>query len=213
MSESPESGREAAPQQPAYHKHASSYDWMTGAYQGLRRAIVSALPARPGQVILDVGCGTGLCFALLLEKVGPAGGVIGIDESAEMTALARERIAREHWHNVTVLQARVEDAPITLPADGALFCAVHDILQSEAALRHVIDHLRPGAGVAAGGGKWAAPWLVAVNVPTLLLHAPYVRSFKGFHRPWSQLEPMLGDVHIREMAFGSGFLLTGHTPP
>ena len=58
--------------------------------------------------------------------------------------------------------------------------------------------LRPGAWVAAGGGKWAAPWLVGVNLQARMLHAPFARSFEGsagpgvirpalesFGRPWS----------------------------
>jgi SAM-dependent methyltransferase len=199
--------------QPAYGELARSYDWRTGAFQGFRRAIVDALPVRPAQVVLDVGCGTGLCFGLLLEKVGQAGGVVGIEESPEMVALARERIEQEGWLNVTVMQSRAEDAQAALTADAALFCAVHDILQSRAALRNVMNHLRPGAWVAAGGGKWAASWMVAVNLPTMILHAPYVRSFAGFHRPWSHLEQFLEDVDVRELALGSWYIVTGRVPP
>jgi SAM-dependent methyltransferase len=199
--------------QPAYSEDARSYDRMTGAYQGFRRAIVDALPVRPGQVVLDVGSGSGLCFGLLLEKVGPEGSVVGIEESPEMVAVARERIEQEGWRNATVVQSRAEDAEIALTADAALFCAVHDILQSRDALRNVMNHLRPGAWVAAGGGKWAAPWMLAVNLPVMILHAPYVRSFEGFHRPWSHLEQLLEDVRVRELAFGSGYILTGHASP
>jgi SAM-dependent methyltransferase len=199
--------------QPAYSEDARSYDWMTGAYQGFRRAIVDALPVRPGQVVLDVGSGSGLCFGLLLEKVGPEGSVVGIEESPEMVAVARERIEQEGWRNATVVQSRAEDAEIALTADAALFCAVHDILQSRDALRNVMNLLRPGAWVAAGGGKWAAPWMLGVNLPVMILHAPYVRSFEGFHRPWSHLEQLLEDVQVRELAFGSGYILTGHGRP
>jgi SAM-dependent methyltransferase len=199
--------------QPAYSEDARSYDRMTGAHQGFRRATVDALPVRPGQVVLDVGSGSGLCFGLLLEKVGPEGSVVGIEESPEMVAVARERIEQEGWRNATVVQSRAEDAEIALTADAALFCAVHDILQSRDALRNVMNHLRPGAWVAAGGGKWAAPWMLAVNLPVMILHAPYVRSFEGFHRPWSHLEQLLEDVQVRELAFGSGYILTGHARP
>lgn len=199
--------------QPAYSEDARSYDRMTGAYQGFRRAIVDALPVRPGQVVLDVGSGSGLCFGLLLEKVGPEGSVVGIEESPEMVAVARERIEQEGWRNATVVQSRAEDAEIALTADAAVFCAVHDILQSRDALRTVMNHLRPDAWVAAGGGKWAAPWMLAVNLPVMILHAPYVRSFEGFHRPWSHLEQLLEDVQVRELAFGSGYILTGHARP
>jgi SAM-dependent methyltransferase len=197
---------------PAYGEHARSYNRNTGAYQPYREAIVEALPVRPGQVVLDVGCGTGLCCGLLREKVGPGGGVVGIEESPEMAAVAREHIAAEGWRNVTVVQSPAEDAEIAVTADAALFCAVHDILQSSDALRNVMKKLRPGARVAAGGGKWAAPWMVGVNLQVRALHAPYVRSFGGFGRPWSHLEQVIEDVHVREIAFGSGYIVTGQAP-
>src|SRR5579864_4399780 len=151
--------RQAWPQ-PAYYEYARSYDRDTGVFQPYRRAVVEALPLRPGQVVLDVGCGTGLCCGLIRDKVGPDGAVIGIEESPDMAAVAREHIAREGWRNVTVVQAPAEDVRLEGTADAALFCAVHDIMQSPGALRNVMARLGPGAPVAAGGGKWAGPLLV-----------------------------------------------------
>jgi hypothetical protein len=90
---------------------------------------------------------------------------------------------------------------------------VHDILQSPGALRNVMASLRPGAWVAAGGGKWAAPVMVALNSMVKMLHAPYVRDFDGFERPWQYLERLVEDVQVQEMAFGSGYVMTGHTAP
>ncbi len=201
-----------AARQPAYGERARSYDQKTGAFQSYRRAVIEALPVRRGQVVLDVGSGTGLCSSLLRDKVGAQGGVVGIEESPEMAAVARERIAGEGWRNVTVVQSPAEYAQIAVTADAALFCAVHDILQSPDALRNVMTKLRPGAWVAAGGGKWAASWLVGVNLQARMLHAPFVRSFEGFGRPWSHLEQMIEDVHIRELALGSGYIVTGQAP-
>jgi SAM-dependent methyltransferase len=201
-----------AARQPAYGAHARSYDQKTGAFQSYRRAVIKALPVRPGQVVLDVGSGTGLCYGLLRDKVGPQGGVVGIEESPEMAAVARERIAGEGWRNVTVVESPAEDAQIPVTADAALFCAVHDILQSPDALRNVMTKLRPGSWVAAGGGKWATPWMVGVNLQARMLHAPFVRSFQGFGRPWNHLEPLLEDVHVRELALGSGYIMTGQAP-
>ena len=202
----------ASRQQSSYGEKARSYERDTAAFQPYRRAVVEALPLRSGQVVLDVGCGTGLCCGLLRDKVGLEGGVVGIEESPEMAAVAREHIACEGWDNVTVVQAPAEDAEIGLTADAALFCAVHDILQSPDALRNVVTRLRPGAWVAAGGGKWAAPMMVALNSMTGMLHAPYVRDFSGFDRPWRRLEQLVEDVQVQEMAFGSGYVMTGRTP-
>jgi SAM-dependent methyltransferase len=202
----------ASRRQPAYGERARTYERDTEAFQPYRRAVVEALPLRSGQVVLDVGCGTGLCCGLLRDKVGPEGGVVGIEESPEMAAVAREHIACEGWDNVTIVQEQAEDAEIGLTADAALFCAVHDILQSPDALRNVLTRLRPGAWVAAGGGKWAAPVMVALNSMVGMLHAPYVRDFSGFDRPWRHLERLVEDVRVEEMAFGSGYVMTGHTP-
>ena len=217
MNKSPNSAAAAHPParpaaRQAYGKQARSYDQRTGAFHSYRRALVEALPVSPGQVVLDVGSGTGLCSGLLQDKVGPQGGVVGIEESPEMAAVARKRIADEGWRNVTVVQSPAEDAQIPVTADAAVFCAVHDILQSPDALRNVLTKLRPGAWVAAGGGKWAAPWLVGVNLQARMLHAPFVRSFEGFGRPWSHLEQLIEDVHVRQLALGSGYIVTGHAP-
>jgi ubiquinone/menaquinone biosynthesis C-methylase UbiE len=198
--------------QPAYDEHARSYERDTAAFQAYREAIVEALPLRAGEVVLDVGCGTGLCCGPLHERVGSAGRVVGIEQSPQMAAVARERIDREGWPNVTVVQAAAEEAEIGVTADAALFCAVHDVMQSPRALRNVLATLRPGARVAAGGGKWAAPAMVAMNWMVRSLHAPYVRSFSGFDRPWNHLEQLVEDVSVRELAFGSGYVMTGRTP-
>ena len=201
-----------AERQPAYYEHARSYNRDTGLFQPYRHAVVEALPLKRGQVVLDVGCGTGLCCGLLRDKVGPGGTVIGIEESPEMAAVAREYIAHEGWRNVTVVQSPAEDARLEATADAALFCAVHDILQSPRALRNVMVSLGPGAWVAAGGGKWAAPVMVAVNSMVRMVHAPYVRSFSGFDRPWRYLEHLVEDVRVQETAFGGGYVMTGRTP-
>jgi hypothetical protein len=150
--------------------------------------------------------------AVLRDKAGPRGAVVGIEESPEMAAVALEQITREGWRNVTVVQSPAEDAAVGVTAGAALFCAVHDIFQSPGALANVLARLRLGAWVAAGGGKWASPLLVGVNLLVGLLHVPYVRSFRGFSRPWSHLEPLVEDVQVHEVAWGGGYIMTGRTP-
>jgi trans-aconitate methyltransferase len=153
----PSSATAPSAQRLAYSRRARDYDGLTRAFERFRRIIVEALPLCPGDVVLDVGCGTGLCFRMLQDKVGPHGRIVGIDASPDMVAVARERVAHHGWRNVTIVQSPIAEAHIPVTADAALFCAVHDILRSPPALQRVVDSLRPGARVAAGGGKWAAP--------------------------------------------------------
>ncbi len=56
-----------------------------------RRALVrEAVGARPGDRVLDVGCGPGFYVAEILEEVGPEGSVVGVDGSAAMLGLAAD---------------------------------------------------------------------------------------------------------------------------
>jgi trans-aconitate methyltransferase len=198
---------------PAYGPLAGTYEQRTAAYEDWRRRVVALLPVNHGDVVLDVGCGTGLCFPRLQSKIGADGRIIGIDESPDMLDIARGHIADNGWDNVTLITAPADEAEIPVIADAALFSAVHDILQVQAALDNVLAHLRPGAWVAAAGGKWArAGMLPRLDPITYAIHQPYVRSFAGFDRPWRLLEPMLVDFMVTEVAFGTGYLAAGRVP-
>ena len=58
-------------------------------------------------------------------------------------------------------------------------------------------------------GPWA---MMALNMQVRAMHTPYVRSFNGFGRPWNHLEELIEDIHVREVALGSGYILTGQGP-
>ena len=62
---------------------------------GVRQKTVSALRLRPGDPVLEVGCGSGGNFQLLNRAVGPTGTVLGVDLSAGMLARAKTPIAAE----------------------------------------------------------------------------------------------------------------------
>ena len=56
-----------------------------------RRLVREALCARLGERFLDIGCGPGFYVAELLDEVGPAGSVVGLDPSPQMLAIAARR--------------------------------------------------------------------------------------------------------------------------
>lgn len=194
----------------AYRSQAARYDERTRSFQQWRELVVDELAAGPGDTIFDVGCGTGLCLSRLVEKVGATGMVIGIDQSDEMLDLARRRVAERGWDNVHLVSAPLVEAPLQRAGDAAIFCAVHDIMQSRQALENVFEHLCDGASVAAIGGKWPSPWLWSFRAWVAALHAPFVRDFDGFDMPWRLLMEFVPDLSVREVAAGAGYLATGH---
>ncbi|GAB3550642.1 hypothetical protein GCM10027404_18240 [Arthrobacter tumbae] len=66
---------------------------------------------------MDIGCGTGLNFPLLQEKISPSGTIVGIDRSAAMLKQARRRAERSGWQNVILIEA---DATSLTPAEVAV---------------------------------------------------------------------------------------------
>jgi ubiquinone/menaquinone biosynthesis C-methylase UbiE/anti-sigma regulatory factor (Ser/Thr protein kinase) len=202
----------AVHRQAAYAQDAGLYEARSAVFHHWRRRLVERLQPGAGDVVLDVGCGTGLCFALLQQRIGPSGTIIGIDPSAAMLDLARQRSAAHGWNNVVLIEAPAEDAVIPRVADHALFCAVHDVLQSPAALRNVLARVRPGGSVAAVGGKWAPPWAIGLNALVAATHAPFVRNFTGFDRPWVPLAEYLTNLQVRDIEMGCGYLAVGRTP-
>jgi len=57
----------------------------------ITEALLALASPQEGESVLDLGCGGGTTALLMLERVGPAGGVTGIDISAPNLALARAR--------------------------------------------------------------------------------------------------------------------------
>lgn len=58
-----------------------------------RGAMLDLLAPHPGEMVVDVGCGTG-SFAILLKKRHPRVVVAGIDPDAHALAIAREKATR-----------------------------------------------------------------------------------------------------------------------
>jgi len=59
----------------------------------MRSHTVEAAGIQPGERVLDVGCGTGTLALAAAERTGGRGEVVGIDPSAAMIAVAREKAA------------------------------------------------------------------------------------------------------------------------
>ncbi|WP_026535210.1 class I SAM-dependent methyltransferase [Arthrobacter sp. H14] len=118
-----------------YSTFAPFYDLLSGEYPVYRAGRVvgiEALGLSAGDQVLDVGCGTGLNFPHLEQRVGAAGTIVGIDKSADMLRQARRRADKHGWTNVILLQA---DAATPAPEEiAARIEAQEGRLRSDAAI-------------------------------------------------------------------------------
>lgn len=103
--------------------------------------VVGLLQPADGEVVLDVGAGSGR-LSLALAKAIPAGKVVAIEENREMARLLRERVAS--YANVSVVEADVAALPKeSLRADRALAVSVLHELEVEPALAALAKVLKP----------------------------------------------------------------------
>lgn len=202
-------GPDTAEARRRYARLAASYGRRGRWIERRRVDAVRQLELRPGDHVLDVGCGTGESFAPLVEAVGPTGRVTGVDLSGEMAAVARARIAEESWGNVEVVVGDASTATLPAPVDGALFFLTHDLVRTPAVVDNVIGAGRPGARVVAFGGKAPPRWNLPLHTWVHRTAQRYITTFDGFDRPWSHLEPCLDDFAARDLALGAFYLSTG----
>lgn len=125
-----------------YRWNAPIYDLTRWTILRGRRAAVDALRLRPGDGVLEIGCGTGWSFARFVKQVGERGRVVGVDLSYYMLARARRRRRR----NVHLIQADATRLALRCRFDAVLVSyALTMIPDWRAAIERACNHLEPGA--------------------------------------------------------------------
>lgn len=136
-----------APIAPTYDRYARLLS--LGQDPRWRRFLVSRIEAGPADTVLDVATGTG---AVAIEIAGRTGArVVGLDQSPEMLAHARERIARAGLADrIELLEGRAETLPFVDGSFAALsFTYLLRYVADEAAtMRELARVVRPGGVVA-----------------------------------------------------------------
>jgi arsenite methyltransferase len=123
------------------HLPAGMWESFTGA--GNPQAFVDA---RPGETVLDLGCGAGLDLYLYAQKIGPNGRLYGLDLSAEMLNKARQNLTETGVSNVEWLNASADSIP--LPDNSVDLVTANGIYNlspdKDAVMREVARVLKPG---------------------------------------------------------------------
>ncbi len=101
---------------------------------------------RPGEVVLDIGCGAGFDTLLAARQVGPGGHVIAVDMTEAMREKTRAGAAALGLTNVEVRHGYAEDMPVADESvDVVISNGVINLCPDKpAVMREVCRVLRPG---------------------------------------------------------------------
>jgi class 3 adenylate cyclase/ubiquinone/menaquinone biosynthesis C-methylase UbiE len=154
--------------------------------QGMQAAVFAELAPIPGDVICDIGCGTGSELLRIARVVGPEGTAIGVDPSTIMVEQARDRAQREG----VAVELLTRDGRNTALPDGSC-----DAVRIERVVQHVGDLpalldeakriTRPGGRIVIADTDWGS----------LIVHPgdrDLIRRFKTALETGPMAEPWAG---------------------
>lgn len=110
---------------------------------------VSHAGLKPGEVVLDLGCGAGIDTLLAALAVGPKGKAIGLDMTAEMVRRARENAALAGLENAQIREGLMEENPLpNASVDVVISNGVLNLSTRQSrVLAETLRVLRPGGRV------------------------------------------------------------------
>ena len=221
-----------APIAPTYDRYARLLS--LGHDPRWRSFLVSRIEAGPGELVLDVASGTGAVAIELARRTGAH--VVGLDQSPQMLASARERVARAGLNDrIELVEGRAEELPF---ADGS-FAALsftyllRYVADPAATMRELARVVRPGGVVASlefgvpprllPRAAWEMYVRVGLPVAGTLVSGGWKEvwrflgpSIRGFYREGG-MERMLDywlaagieDLRYRLLSLGGGIVVWG----
>jgi ubiquinone/menaquinone biosynthesis C-methylase UbiE len=189
------------------------FEWLFWLPRGIRSRAVSRLELKPGDHVLEVGCGTGRNLARLIQAVGAQGKVYGVDLSERMLAEARKLRAQFGWQNVKLM--RSDAARYKLPGEvaGVIFSLSYAVIpHHREALAHAWNQLSPGGYLVIMDAKLPSNLLGKLLHPFITWASRLTVLGNPDIRPWDELEQLAGHVEMEEVSFGTYYICRAKKP-
>jgi ubiquinone/menaquinone biosynthesis C-methylase UbiE len=204
-----------------YDRHAGHYDRALNLYRliGLRAntyrlRAAELLALHLGDCVIDLGCGTGLSFPLILDKIGPQGRLIGVDLAPEMLAMARKRVERFAWDNVELVEADIAAYEYPDNINGVLAVGSFGYIADHVSVIEKISRaLVPGGRLVILDGKKPDGWPMWLFEGFVWLFRPFRLNLDYFAgHPWESVDRFLQDAAFEESYGGLMYISSGTAP-
>ena len=172
--------------------------YQTDDIKEMQRQYRAWFDPRPGEAILDVGCGTGVNALAISKLVGPAGKVVWIDNSDAMLAVARAKASAD---NVSYRLMPVEEMDFPDASFDGVVCTqvLGYVADPAAAIRALLRVAKPTGRVFIAETDWDT---LAYSIPDKELQRKVTLSFTDHHGDgWvgRRLYPLCREAGAREI--------------
>jgi ubiquinone/menaquinone biosynthesis C-methylase UbiE len=205
-----------------YNKRSGIYDLSNRLYpfigfrfEAYRRRGIERLDLQPGDTVVDLGCGTGLNFKPILDRIGPEGEIIGVDVSEGMLDRAEKRIAYAGWQNIDLLACPMETFAFPDRVNAVITTGALGFASDPAALiTRAAQALSPHGRLLIVDLKHPETW------PAWLFRFYFVTLGKPFavtpeyvaDQPWIVLDSLFEQVSFEEAYGGAVYIAWGKGP-
>lgn len=201
-----------------YRRRARLYDLTANLYcligfreQAYRKMAIEELRLKPGGTVVEIGCGTGLNFPFIYEKIGPKGRIIGVDLTDSMLHRAKERVEKNGWKNVELVNKDAAKYVFEKGVNGVISTfAITLMPEYDTIIKNAADALAPEGRLVILDLKESqrAPHLL-VKLGVLITKPFGVTLDISSRHPWESVDRYLKDTSFKELYFGFAFISSG----
>lgn len=205
-----------------YRKRAANYDFTANLYYLIgypewryRKIAIERLNLKVGDTVVELGCGTGLNFGLVQDRIGPQGRIIGVDLTDAMLEQARQRVQEQGWQNVELIQQDIANYSFPEGVDAIYSTFALSLVPEAPAV------IRRGAQALAEDGHWSLldfevpdPWPDWLVEAMLYLVKPFTPTEEWIGRePWPEIKAAmrqeLTDLEEENYYLGMTYIMSG----
>jgi ubiquinone/menaquinone biosynthesis C-methylase UbiE len=201
-----------------YRKRTRNYNFSAQLYYLLgfrlasyRERAVAALKLHARDTVIDIACGTGANFPLLQQAIGPEGKIIGVDLTDAMLAQARQRVEKEGWNNVELVQSDATSYQFPENVNGIISSwAITLVPEFDAVIRNARRSLPAGGRFVVLDFKLPSGRLSKFAPLGVFITRPFGVSMELASRhPWESIAAHFGNVGLEEFYGGFVYVAVG----